>query len=47
VTVGFWNRARITVQGEVARTMRNFPRAYFAGESPDGNWLHLQAGAVL
>jgi hypothetical protein len=47
VNVGLWNRARVTLQGEIARTMRNFPRTYFAGQSPDGDWLHLQAGAVF
>ena len=26
--VGFWKRGRVTLQGDVQRTLRNFPRDY-------------------
>jgi hypothetical protein len=48
VNVGYWDRARIALQGEVASSGRNFPHTstgYFSGNVPDHLGLLLQ-GAV-
>jgi hypothetical protein len=44
VNVGFYNRARVTLQGEVDRAQRNFPPGYLAGISPDRLALIAQVG---
>jgi hypothetical protein len=48
VNVGYWDRARIGLQGELAKSGRNFPgggAGYFGGRAPDRIGLLLQ-GAV-
>jgi hypothetical protein len=48
VNVGYWDRARIALQGELASSGRNFPHTstgYFSGSVPDRLGLLLQ-GAV-
>lgn len=42
---GYFQRARVTLQGEVTRARRNFPSDLLAGEQPDHVSLLLQAGA--
>jgi hypothetical protein len=51
VNVGFWGRARVTLQAEVDRAQRNFPRTfpngsagYLGGLSPDRMGLIAQVG---
>jgi hypothetical protein len=47
VNVGYWERARITVQAEINQDQRNFPNdssGYLAGYDPDRLGLLLQAG---
>lgn len=46
VNVGYWDRARLGLQGELAKTQRNFPSGavgYFGGRKPDHLSLILQA----
>ncbi|HEU5075114.1 MAG TPA: hypothetical protein VFU02_13080 [Polyangiaceae bacterium] len=45
LNVGFWDRARLTLQGEVNAAQRNFPSGYLGGQEPDRIGLLLQAGA--
>jgi hypothetical protein len=44
VNVGFYNRARVTLQAEMDRAQRNFPTGYLAGISPDRMALIAQVG---
>jgi hypothetical protein len=44
VNVGFWGRARATLQAEVDRAQRNFPTGYLLGLSPDRLALIAQVG---
>ncbi|HKQ68766.1 MAG TPA: hypothetical protein VJT73_05470 [Polyangiaceae bacterium] len=44
VNAGMWQRARLTLQGEVNKALRNFPTGYFVGPGPDRMALLLQAG---
>jgi hypothetical protein len=46
VNVGYWDRARLGLQGEIAKSQRNFPSGgtgYFGGRKPDHLSLLLQA----
>ncbi len=46
VNVGYWDRARLGLQGEIAKSQRNFPSGgagYFGGRKPDHLGLLLQA----
>lgn len=45
VSAGFWDRARITLQGEISNGKRNFPKDFLGGTTPDHRSLLLQAGA--
>jgi len=44
VNVGFYNRARVTLQAEMDRAQRNFPPGFLAGVSPDRMALIAQVG---
>ena len=44
VNVGFWGRARATLQAEMDEGQRNFPIGYLAGISPDRLALIAQLG---
>jgi hypothetical protein len=45
VNAGFWDRARVGVQGELTRGERNFPTGFLDNQDPDRMSLLLQAGA--
>ena len=45
VGAGFWDRARVTLQGELTDGQRNFPRGFLDGQQPTRKSLLLQAGA--
>ncbi|HEY6729092.1 MAG TPA: hypothetical protein VI197_34015, partial [Polyangiaceae bacterium] len=45
LNVGFWDRARLTLQGELNAAQRNFPSGYLDQQEPDRRGLLLQAGA--
>ncbi len=44
VNVGFFGRARVTLQAEINRAQRNFPPGYLGGISPDRMGLMAQVG---
>lgn len=45
VAAGFWDRLRITLQGEMTNGQRNFPTGFLDSQTPDHMSLLLQAGA--
>lgn len=45
LTAGLWDRARVTLQGELTNGQRNFPNGFLGGQTPDHSSLLLQAGA--
>lgn len=45
VGAGFWDRARITLQGELTGGQRNLPQGFLDGQEPAHKSLLLQAGA--
>ena len=45
VNAGFWDRARVGLQGEITRGQRNFPTGFLDNQDPDRLSLLLQAGA--
>jgi hypothetical protein len=45
VAAGFWDRGRVTLQGEITNGQRNFPAGFLGGQTPDHKSLLLQAGA--
>ncbi len=45
VNFGFWDRARVTLQGEMTRGQRNLPTGFLDHRDPDQLSLLLQAGA--
>jgi len=45
LNAGFWDRARLTLQGELNAGQRNFPSGYLDQQEPDRIGLLLQAGA--
>jgi hypothetical protein len=45
VNVGLWDRARVTLQGELTHAQRNFPSAFLDNQNPDHLSLLLMAGA--
>jgi hypothetical protein len=45
VAAGFWDRLRITLQGEMTNGQRNFPTGFLDNQNPDHLSLLLQAGA--
>jgi hypothetical protein len=47
LAAGYWDRARLTVQGEIVRTRRNFPDSYSVSGDPDRLALLLQAGVAF
>ena len=47
VNVGLWQRCRVSLQGEVYRTERNFPPGYFLGLDPDHFALLAQLGVTF
>lgn len=47
VNVGYWKRARLTLQGEINKGQRNFPAGYFVGPPPDRIGVILQAGVAF
>jgi hypothetical protein len=47
LNVGLWQRLRITAQGEIWRTGRNFPPGYTLGIDPDRVAALLQVGVNL
>ncbi|HET9958030.1 MAG TPA: hypothetical protein VFQ61_26210 [Polyangiaceae bacterium] len=46
MNVGFWKRARLTLQGEVNRTGENFPETFFPNSNVERESLLLQAGVA-
>jgi hypothetical protein len=47
VNIGYWDRARLTLEGFVSDTARNFPDGYFGGSQGETLGLNLLAGAVF
>jgi len=47
VNVGYWKRARLTLQGEMNKGQRNFPGGVFVGPPPDRLGIILQAGVAF
>jgi hypothetical protein len=47
LAAGYWDRARLTFQGEIVRTRRNFPDSYSVSSDPDRLALLLQAGVAF
>ncbi|HMJ51532.1 MAG TPA: hypothetical protein VK540_05630 [Polyangiaceae bacterium] len=47
VNVGYWKRARLSLQGEINKGQRNFPAGYFVGPPPDRLGVILQAGVAF
>jgi hypothetical protein len=47
LAAGYWERARLTLQGEIVRTRRNFPDSYSVSSDPDRLALLLQAGVAF
>ena len=47
VNVGYWKRARLSLQGEINKGQRNFPTGFFVGSPPDRLGLILQAGVAF
>lgn len=45
INVGYWNRGRITLQGEMTRGQRNMPSGFLDHQDPDRLSLLLQVGA--
>jgi hypothetical protein len=45
VAVGFWDRAKITLEGDFTRAGRNFPTGFLDNQNPEHMSLLLQAGA--
>ena len=45
VAAGFWDRARLSLQGEMTNAQRNFPEGFLDNQNPDRLSLLLQAGA--
>ena len=45
VNAGFWDRARLTLQGEMRNGQRNLPKGFLDSVDPDHLSLLLQAGA--
>jgi hypothetical protein len=45
VNAGFWDRARVTLQGEMTSAQRNLPKGLLDNQEPDHWSLLLQAGA--
>jgi hypothetical protein len=45
VNLGLWDRARLTLQGELTSAQRNFPSAFLDHQNPDQLSLLLMAGA--
>ena len=45
VAAGYWDRLRITLQGEITDAKRNFPNGFLESQNPDHSSLLLQAGA--
>lgn len=45
LSAGFWDRARLTLQGELTNGQRNFPAGFLGGATPEHASLLLQAGA--
>jgi hypothetical protein len=45
VNVGYWDRARLTLQGELNNGQRNFPNGLLDHQNPDRMGILLQAGA--
>jgi hypothetical protein len=47
VNVGYWRRARLSLQGEINKGQRNFPTGYFVGPPPNRQAVILQAGVAF
>jgi hypothetical protein len=47
VNVGYWKRARLTLQGEINKGQRNVPTGLFVGPPPDRVGVILQAGVAF
>jgi hypothetical protein len=47
INVGYWRRARLSLQGEINKAQRNFPEGYYAGPPPDRIGVILQAGVAF
>jgi hypothetical protein len=45
VAAGYWDRLRVTLQGEITDAKRNFPNGFLENQSPEHSSLLLQAGA--
>lgn len=47
INVGTWQRARFTLQGEVAQVLHNFPRSYVLEQTPERRALMAQVGIAF
>lgn len=47
LAAGYWDRARLTLQGEMVRTRRNFPDSYSVTSDPNRLALLLQVGVAF
>jgi hypothetical protein len=47
VNLGYWRRARLSLQGEINRGQRNFPAGFFVGPPPNRQAVVLQAGVAF
>lgn len=47
ITAGLWNRARLSLQGEIEQAGRNFPETYFLGLNPNRRGILLQGGITF
>ena len=47
VNVGYWRRARLSLQGEINKGQRNFPAGYFMGPPLNRTAVILQAGVAF
>lgn len=45
VAAGYWDRLRVTLQGEITDAKRNFPNGFLENQNPEHSSLLLQAGA--
>jgi hypothetical protein len=47
VNVGYWKRARLSLQGEINKGQRNVPSGFFVGPPPNRVGIILQAGVAF
>jgi hypothetical protein len=47
LNLGLWDRARLTLEGHLSDTQRNFPESYFGGPRGEAIGVTLQAGVAF